>query len=229
MCTTSHSSHPTNPPTCNGPILATAREAGDHGQRPEVAVAEGLGRLAVEAAHDGVGGVDARLHGHLGHAGQVVERHQVADDEHLGMCPGREQSGLTTDPAGLVDLRPGRLASDGPRPAARVPAAQTLVAAGIRSSSRPACVISTPSSSMSVTMASRWISTPMRVRSRSVMRDSVAPHRRDQPVLALDQDDAGVDGVDQPVVAPQRPPRELASAGRPSPRRSGRRRRRRRS
>jgi hypothetical protein len=41
-----------------------------------------------------VGGVGARLHGHLGQGGQVVEGHEVAHDEDFGM-PGTEQSGAT--------------------------------------------------------------------------------------------------------------------------------------
>ena len=49
----------------------------------------GLASLPREPALDRVGGVDALLHGHLGDAGEVVERHHVADREHLGMAGQR--------------------------------------------------------------------------------------------------------------------------------------------
>ncbi len=86
-------------------------------------------------------------------------------------CVGSEQSGLTLTRPALSVSAPAAAARMGPRPAARIPAAQILVAAAIRSLLPSFLVISTPSSSMSVTVAPRWISTPMRVRSRCVMRD----------------------------------------------------------
>ena len=54
----------------------------------------------------------------------------------------------------------------------------------------------------------------MRVRSRCVSRDRYGPHGPDEPVDALHQDDAGVDRVDHAVVAPERPPGELAQLAR---------------
>ena len=64
--------------------------------------------LAVEPALDRVGGVDPRLHGHLGDAGEVVERHHVADREHLGMA-GQRAVVEYGDPAGAVARRPAGL------------------------------------------------------------------------------------------------------------------------
>ena len=56
-----------------------------------------------------------------------------------------------------------------------MPAAQILVAAWIRRVSPSGVVISTPSSSMSLTIVPRWISTPMRVSLCSVRRETRAP------------------------------------------------------
>src|SRR5580704_522922 len=96
----------------DGADFGDGGEARDHGQRPQVAVAEGLGRLALHAPDDRAGRVHARLYGDLGHPGQVVECHQVAHDEHLGMG-GERAVGTDHDPAGPVGLRTGGLRDDG--------------------------------------------------------------------------------------------------------------------
>ena len=69
---------------------------------------KGPSRLVVQSPDDGVGGVQAALHGHLGHAGQVVESHHVADHEHLGV-PGEGEVGQYGDAAGAVELGAGSL------------------------------------------------------------------------------------------------------------------------
>ena len=68
-----------------------------------------LGCLAGEGALDLVGGVPGALDGHLGDAGQLVQRHHVADDVHLGVA-GQGEVGQHRDPAGAVDLGAGLLA-----------------------------------------------------------------------------------------------------------------------
>ena len=69
--------------------------------------------------------------------------------------------------------------------------------------------ISTQSSSMPVTMAPRWISTPMRVEVRAGHAREPAPHGATSRSAPFDQDDAGLVGVDAPVVVLQRPPGQL--------------------
>ena len=64
--------------------------------------------VAVEAAGDGAGRVQTALHRDLGDAGQLVERHHVADGEHLGMA-GKRQVGEDGDAAGAVDVGSRRL------------------------------------------------------------------------------------------------------------------------
>ena len=57
----------------------------------------------LEPADDGVGGVQAALHGHLAHAGQPVQADHVADGEDLGVT-GDRQVGQHRDAPGPVDL-----------------------------------------------------------------------------------------------------------------------------
>ena len=93
-----------------------------------------VGRLlAAEPALDRVRGVDARLHGDLGDPGEVVERHHVADREHLGMA--RQACSQAVRRSG----RPGRRWPRWPRRAGpptatpETPAAQIFVRHAIRS------------------------------------------------------------------------------------------------
>ena len=69
----------------------------DHGAEPpdgsggaEVTIGEGDDWFVPEPPHDGVGGVQPALHGHLSHPRQIVESHHVANYEHLGV-PGQGQ------------------------------------------------------------------------------------------------------------------------------------------
>ena len=148
--------------------------------------------------------------------------HQVAHHEHLGVTRAAS-SRVRPDPA-----RPGRARAGGfcqrrPSGEARVPAAHTLVARRIRADCAVAGGDLTLSSSMPVTMAPRWISTPMRARSRAVMREHrvpMEPSRRPPPR-------PGRPAVDEGRCAGScgaGPAAESSSAGRPSPRRSGPRR-----
>jgi hypothetical protein len=68
---------------------ADAPEA-DHGAKPgdgrhaaQIAVTERLCLLPAQTALDRARGVQALLHRHLGHAGQLIQGHHVADHEHL--------------------------------------------------------------------------------------------------------------------------------------------------
>ena len=78
------------------------------------------------ASQDRVGRVQATLHGDFGHAGEVVERHHVADDEHLGV-PRHRAVRQHRDATGPVDLGPVALASSVASGDASTPAAQTVV------------------------------------------------------------------------------------------------------
>ena len=69
----------------------------------------GCGALPASRRLICVGGVAAALDGDLGDAGQLVQRHHVADDVHLGVA-GQGEVGLHGDPAGAVDLGAGLLA-----------------------------------------------------------------------------------------------------------------------
>ena len=93
----------------------------------------------------------------------------------------REQSGWTLTRPPLSTSAPARSASVLPRPTALVPAAHTLVAVSMRSVEPSRLVITTHWSSMSVTIAPKWISTPMRSRSRAVIRESRWPMDATRP------------------------------------------------
>ena len=87
-------------------------EPGDCGHRAQVAVAErAIPMVAVKAADDRASGMDAGLHRHLGHPGQVVQAHQIAHDEDLGMA--RQCAvGQPRHAAGAIDRGLGLLGQD---------------------------------------------------------------------------------------------------------------------
>ena len=64
--------------------------------------------VSVEPGPDHLADVTSLLDGGLGHAGQLVQRHHVADREHLGMARQRAV-GQHHDPPGAVGFRAGRL------------------------------------------------------------------------------------------------------------------------
>ncbi len=117
MCTTSHINQPEEPGHPEALEAHDGVEPRDGRHAAEIAIGERRRLLAVEPALDRVGRVDPRLHGDLGDPGEVVQRHHVADREHLGMT---RQGAVVEhrDPAGPVARRPARLGEQA-RPAAR--------------------------------------------------------------------------------------------------------------
>ena len=100
------------------PSVAQAVEAHDRAaaaddrRAPDIAVPERLAlRRAAEAPPDRPRDVDALLQRDLGDAGEPVERHRVADDEHLRVARHRAVGG-DGDPAGAIALGSGRLGQD---------------------------------------------------------------------------------------------------------------------
>ena len=82
--------------------------------------------------------------------------------------PGSVQSGPHLDAAGAIDRRAASFGDHAARAATpRRPAAQILVAASIRRSRGSVGVVSMPRASTPVTIASRWISTPIRSSARA--------------------------------------------------------------
>jgi hypothetical protein len=76
----------------------------DRRHGPEVAVAEWPAHhLTREAANDRVRGVAAGLDRDLRHSRQLIEAHEVADHEHLGMSRNRAV-GFDPDPTGSIEL-----------------------------------------------------------------------------------------------------------------------------
>src|SRR4029077_4206360 len=76
--------------------------AGDVGRRAEVTVPERLlSHIAPDPAPDAVPGVQPGLHRHLGHTGELVQAHHVAEDRDLGMA-GDSDVLLDEDAPGLV-------------------------------------------------------------------------------------------------------------------------------
>ena len=128
MCTTSHINHPRKPESPDALEAHHGVETRDRGHAAEVAIGERRRLLAVEPALDRVRGMDARLHGDLGDAGEVVERHHVADREHLGMVRQRAVRQYA-DPAGPVAGRPAGLGEQARQRRRRTPAAQIFVRA----------------------------------------------------------------------------------------------------
>ena len=190
--------------------LGHRSETRDHGQGPEVAIVEGLGRLAFQTANDRVGGVGAGLHRHLGHARQVVAvRHQVAHDVDLGMCR-QGAVGVDHDPTGLVGLRPGGAGDGGSQSRGARAGRPDLGGSGYPLSR---AVLLGDLDAGLVHVGHRGVQVDLHAHAGEIALGhpgQVRPHRADEPVDALHQDDAGLDGVDRAVVAAQRPPRELA-------------------
>ena len=85
--------------------------AGDVRGRAQVVIPERLGGAAGQLVPDPVPGVQARLHGHLGHAGQLVQAHHVPGDQDLRVA-GDAEVGTDENPAGTILLCAGGLGDD---------------------------------------------------------------------------------------------------------------------
>ena len=102
--TASHISQPRKPDTRMPWKLTIARRRDTAAMLPRSRYLNGFGSAPLsDALLDRPRSVNARLHRDLGHAGQPVECHHVADREHLGM-PGDGAVGQHADPAGPVAL-----------------------------------------------------------------------------------------------------------------------------
>ena len=143
---------PAGEPDSRRPLkLTTARNRETAAMLPRSRYLNGTGLLAVQPALDRVGGVDPRLHGDLGHAGQLVQRHHVPDGEHLGVTGQRAvRAAPRSVPPGRMSA-PEALASSAASGEACTPAAHTLVRDAIRSIVPSGPFTSAPKASSPVT------------------------------------------------------------------------------
>ena len=140
--------------------------------------------------------------------GNVVEGHQVADDEDLGVSRQRAV-GFDHDAAGLVELRAGRCRKGGAESSGARPCRPDLgCGRDVLGRAIGSCDLNAPFVHVGDHGAEVDLDALVGEFARRHLRQPVA-HGADQPVGALNQDDAGLVGIDAPVVVAERPARQL--------------------